>query len=103
VANLLDNTIYGVPVGMHVEWAHEDGDHQSAVVEVVRLLHLLDNHNLTIGRSYNDTVCFFAREASRRTTEEIDQQCVYGSGKYGKEDKQDTLLRIGQIIYKSIG
>ena len=46
----LNLTINGIPVGMHVEWAHKDRDHESLVVEIGILLGLFDYNYLTIGK-----------------------------------------------------
>ena len=83
---------------MNVERTHEDGEHQSAVVEIVGLLHLLNNDNLTVGRSNDDALGILTGEAAGRAAEEVDQQQVYGGGGYGDEDKQPVQLGVGEII-----
>jgi hypothetical protein len=72
---------------MHVERTHKDRNHQAAVVEIVGLFDLLNNHDSAVGRSNYDTLCILTRKAAGRATEEVDQQQVYGGARYGKENK----------------
>ena len=67
----LDGAIGGNPVGMDVEQAHEDAHHQTPVVEVFVLLHLLHYHDLAVGRSH-DNALGVAIEDTDGTAEEVD-------------------------------
>ena len=42
---------------MHVEKAHEDTDHQTAVMKILVFLHLFNDNDAAVGRSHNHTFC----------------------------------------------
>ena len=65
------------PVGVHVEQTHEDGNHQSAVVEVFVLLDFLYDNHLAVGRCHDNLGCIFLTKISDRTFEEIKHNAVY--------------------------
>ena len=46
--------IHRKPVGMHVEKAHKDANHQTAIMEIFVLIDLLNNNNLAIGGCDNN-------------------------------------------------
>ena len=62
-------TINRIPVGMHIERAHKDTNHQSLVVEVGVLLGLFYYNNFTIGGGYYQFICIAIKIANRTTIE----------------------------------
>ena len=64
-----DLSVHGEPVGMNVQWTHEDADHQTFVVEIFVFLSLFQHHNLTIGRSNHQFVCVTVEIADRTAVE----------------------------------
>lgn len=71
MAHHLDVAIDGEPVGMDIGDTHEDGNHEPSVVEVLVLLHFLDDHHLAVGRR-DHRVLRFAVEQADGTAEEVD-------------------------------
>ncbi len=45
--------VHREPVGMNVPEAHEDGNHQAAVVEIRRIVYFFYDHNLAVGWSHH--------------------------------------------------
>ena len=64
---------YGEPVGVHIEYIHEDGYLHAFVVEILIFEHLFEYDYHTVGRShhYIFTVTF---EPTLRRAEEVDNQ-----------------------------
>ena len=71
VLDRLHLTIHRKPVRMHVEGAHEDGNHQPAVVEILRFLDFLNDHDLAVGRRHDDSLGVFERKIAHRTAEKV--------------------------------
>ena len=79
-------SVHRKPVGMHVQGTHEDRDHQTLVVEVLVLLGLLHDDNLSISRGDHQ---FFRISVivAYRTSVEIEHQCPR-SAEYHDEDPE---------------
>lgn len=46
------HSVYRIPVGMYIGDVHENGNHQSAVMEIFVFVHLLNYHDTSVGRSH---------------------------------------------------
>ncbi len=68
--------VNGEPVGMDIGDAHEDRDHQALVVEILVLVDLLNDDNLTVGGSHDELVGVLGGEIAYRTAVEIDYNSV---------------------------
>ena len=56
VLHKLHLAINRIPVGMHIERTHKDGDHEALIVEISVLFYLFYYNNLTIGGRDNQLV-----------------------------------------------
>ena len=65
----LHASVNGEPVGMNVQWAHEDRNHQSLVVEILVLVCFLNHHYLAVGRSHDGTLCVTIKVTDGATVE----------------------------------
>ena len=63
-------SIYREPVGMHIEYRHEDGNLQSLLVKDLVFHHLLDGYNRTVGRSNYKTLRVVGK-TTERTSEKV--------------------------------
>ena len=72
VNNLAYYALDGNPVGVYVEKAHKDADHQAAVVEVFVFVNFLDNNDLTICRGNHNALCVITDKATYGALEEIE-------------------------------
>ena len=70
---MLYHSVYRIPVGMYIGDVHENGNHQSAVMEIFVFIHLLNYHDTSVGRSHYG---FFriSFEQSNRAAEKIGHQ-----------------------------
>ena len=76
MVNRLHLPIHRKPVGVDIEKAHENRNHQPSVVEIFRFLDFLDDNDLSVGRRDNDSLRVFLRKIANRTAEEIDDNGV---------------------------
>ena len=74
-----DAAVDGEPVGMHVERAHEDGDHEAAVMKIPVLVNFLHHHDLPVGRSHDNVLGVVDVEAAHRAAVEIEKDKVEGA------------------------
>ena len=77
VLHELHLAIHRKPVGMYVPEAHEDGNHQSPVVEVRCILHFLYHYDLAVGRSYHEFLGIFHVQESDRASVEVEHDTIY--------------------------
>ena len=84
-----DASVHGDPVGVHVQRTHEDGHLEPAVVEIFGLVHLLDDHDLAVGRS-NDDACGVLLELADGTTVEVNRQRIDQTRRHGKDNDGDV-------------
>ena len=75
VADQLDSAVNRNPVGMYIDDVHEDGDHQTAVMEVFIFVYFLYYHDLAVGRS-DDYSFRIAFEPAYGTSEEVDHNKI---------------------------
>ncbi|MPM86018.1 hypothetical protein SDC9_133101 [bioreactor metagenome] len=64
-------TIYRIPIGMNIEDAHEDRNHDTIIFEIFAFVHLFYGNNLAIGRGNDYFLCFLT-EKTYGATEEVD-------------------------------
>ena len=57
--------IYRNPVGMHIKKTHENGNHDTLIVEISVLLHLFDDYHFAVGRSYHHLFGIFIEVSDR--------------------------------------
>jgi hypothetical protein len=90
-------TVDGKPVGMHIKRAHEDGNHQSAVMEILSLFYLLNDHHTAVGGSHDYLLRVFI-EITNGTTVKIHDNHV----KHTKNGKKalERHLRVKQMPKK---
>ncbi len=69
-------SVYREPVGMYVPEAHEDGNHQSLVIKVWRIIYFFYYHNLAIGRSYDELLSILYVQVADRAAIEIEHDAV---------------------------
>ena len=64
MVNELESTINRKPVGVYIEETHKNRYHHPFVVEVCVFFYFFNNHDLTVGRSYDDLIGFIFTEIS---------------------------------------
>jgi hypothetical protein len=84
--------VHGIPVGVHVERAHEDTDHQSLIVEILIFLHFLDDHDAAVGRSHDDILCIPSIVADR-TAVEVDDCAINDTKEYYEYPKGNLCIK----------
>ena len=77
------------PVGMDIYNAHEDGNHQTAVMEIFILVNLLNDNNLSVGWCHDNILGILRREMADRTTIEIHNKGISHSKDKEKYDEWD--------------
>ena len=70
VYDFFHDSFNGKPVGMHVGDGHKDGDHQSAVVEVLVFFHFFNHHDSSVCRCDHSSFRVSSK-LSNGTTEEV--------------------------------
>src|SRR3712207_8468706 len=64
-------SVYREPVGVHVEEAHKDRNHDTLLVKILIFHHLFYHYNLSIGRGYHHIVGILAAEIAYGATEKV--------------------------------
>jgi hypothetical protein len=82
-------SINGEPIGMYIEQAHKDADHQTLVVEILCLFYFLNDHHFAIGGSHYDTLCVISGKIANGTAEEIQHDTIYNGSNTHKAPKGD--------------
>ena len=90
VLDKLHHAVHGKPVGVDVEEAHKDADHQAAVVEVLILLHLLDDDDLAVGRRHHDMFRVLDVEVADRAAIEVEHDTI--DGDHDDEERPERNL-----------
>ena len=85
-------SVNGEPVGVYVPKTHEDGNHQSAVVEVGRIVHLFNNHNLAICRCHHQVVGVFDIQVSYWTSVEVEYDTIYRTKDYYENPERNLVV-----------
>ena len=88
VLDKLHPSVHWEPVGMDVQRTHEDGNHQSSVVEVVVLLRFLYDDDLAVSRG-NDGAFRVAVEVADGAAIEVERQEPCRSQDGGDDDAGD--------------
>ena len=95
VAYILDRSVGGNPVGMHVEKAHEDAYHDAPVVEIFVFLRLFHHDDLAVGRRQNESFRL-AFKGTDWTLEEVEQDSVEDAADCYADVEGETGLEIVQ-------
>ena len=95
VLDELHAAINGEPVGVYVPQTHKDAHHDTAVVEVPVLVDLLDNDNLSVGRSNHNALRIVGSEVAYRTSVEVGYYGIDGSEDSNENGK--WYLRVERI------
>jgi hypothetical protein len=65
-------------------------------MEIVGFFHLFNDNNLTISRGHYNTISLLTGESARRTTEEVDKQCIDCGDKHRDDYEEPTMLWVGK-------
>ena len=101
VGHHFDKAFYREPVGMYVGHRHEDGDHQTAVVEVFVLLHLFNHHYASVGSGYYG-VLRLALEHANGAAEEVHYKQVERNGQRQHNVERHHVSAIAEVVDESV-
>jgi hypothetical protein len=76
---------------MDIQGTHEDTDEESLVMEIIILLRLFDNYNLSVSRG-NDQFLRVSIEIADRTTVEIKGECPHRTKDKKECPKRDRVI-----------
>ena len=91
VGYLFNGAVHRIPVGMYVNDAHEDRDHQPTVMEVFVFVHFFNDYNFAVSRSDDYLFCILS-EKSDRTAEEVNHQQIYCNTGYCNHIKRNFAI-----------